>query len=183
DGHSRGQRRRRGAAQRRSRPAAHPAVGGPGDTRGPRIPDRNFFVGSTGSPRSPRRHARRPRLRVRNRVALALATAFGVGYVPIAPGTFGSPVGLVLWALLPATAGWQAVAIAAVFVAGSWSAGVAERHFARTDPSYVVIDEVLGMLMTLFLNPVKGPGASLGFLLFRIMDVVKPFPANRLERL
>ena len=116
-------------------------------------------------------------------MALALATAFGVGYVPIAPGTFGSLVGLVLWALLPASAGWQAVAIAAVFVAGSWSAGVAERHFARTDPSYVVIDEVLGMWMTLFLNPVNGPGAFLGFLLFRVMDVVKPFPANRLERL
>jgi phosphatidylglycerophosphatase A len=116
-------------------------------------------------------------------VALALATTFGVGYVPIAPGTFGSLAGLVLWAVLPASAGWQAVAIAAVFVAGSWSAGVAERHFARTDPSYVVIDEVLGMLMTLFLNPVNGPGAFLGFLLFRVMDVVKPFPANRLERL
>jgi phosphatidylglycerophosphatase A len=116
-------------------------------------------------------------------MALALATAFGVGYVPMAPGTFGSLVGLVLWTVLPASPAMQVVAIAVVFVVGSWSAGVAERHFARTDPSHVVIDEVLGILMTLFLNPVRWPGAILGFLLFRVADVIKPFPANRLERL
>ena len=118
-----------------------------------------------------------------NRIALAVATALGVGYVPVAPGTFGSLVGLALWAVLPASLAAQAVAIGAVFVVGSWSAGVAERHFSRTDPSYVVIDEVLGMLMTLALIPVQWPGAILGFLLFRAADVVKPFPANRLERL
>ena len=116
-------------------------------------------------------------------MALAVATAVGVGYVPIAPGTFGSLVGLVLWAVLPASLAVQMVAIGAVFVVGSWSAGVAERHFARTDPSHVVIDEVLGILMTLFLNPVRWPGAILGFLLFRVADVIKPFPANRLDRL
>jgi phosphatidylglycerophosphatase A len=120
---------------------------------------------------------------VSHRVALAVATALGVGYVPVAPGTFGSLVGLALWAVLPASLPAQAVAIGAVFVAGSWSAGVAERHFSRTDPSYVVIDEVLGMLMTLALIPVQWPGAILGFFLFRAADVVKPFPANRFERL
>ncbi len=117
------------------------------------------------------------------RLAVALATAFGVGYVPIAPGTFGSLVGLVLWAVLPPSPAVQLSAIALVFVVGSWSAGVAERHFNRTDPSHVVIDEVLGMLMTLFLNPVGWAGASVGFLFFRVADVIKPFPANRLERL
>jgi phosphatidylglycerophosphatase A len=120
---------------------------------------------------------------VRKRVALGLATTLGVGYVPIAPGTFGSLAGLALWAVLPASPALQATVIAAVFVVGSWSAGVAEEHFSRTDPSQVVIDEVLGMLMTLFLNPVRWPGAILGFFLFRVMDVIKPFPANRLERL
>jgi phosphatidylglycerophosphatase A len=120
---------------------------------------------------------------VRDRLALAVATACGVGYAPFAPGTFGSLAGLVLWAWLPASSAAQVVALIVLCVIGAWSAGVAERCFARRDPSYVVVDEVLGMVMTLFLNPVRWPGALLGFLFFRIADVVKPFPANRLERL
>ena len=116
-------------------------------------------------------------------VALALATAMGVGYVPVASGTFGSAVGLALWWCLPASASVQAAAIVAIFAIGSWSGGVAEHHFGTTDPSAVVIDEVMGMLITLFLNPVGWAGALGAFLLFRIFDVVKPYPANRLERL
>jgi len=75
------------------------------------------------------------------------------------------------------------VGIIAIFIVGSWSGSVAERHFASTDPGPVVIDEVLGMLVTLFLNPVGWVGAFLGFLLFRLSDIVKPFPANKLEQL
>jgi phosphatidylglycerophosphatase A len=118
-----------------------------------------------------------------NRIALAISTSLGVGYVPFAPGTFGSAAGLVLWALLPASPAVQAAAIVLLFVVGSWSGSVAERHFQRTDPGQVVIDEVLGMLITLFLNPVGWVGAGAGFLLFRAADIVKPYPANRLERL
>jgi phosphatidylglycerophosphatase A len=114
---------------------------------------------------------------------LAVATVFGVGYAPIAPGTFGSAAGLLLWWLLPASLGIQAAAIVAIFVAGSWGGNVAERHFGRTDPGQVVIDEVMGMLITLFANPVGWVGAVTGFLLFRVFDVIKPYPANRLERL
>jgi phosphatidylglycerophosphatase A len=117
------------------------------------------------------------------RVALALATACGVGYVPLAPGTFGSAVGLVLWFALPRVGVVQAAVILALFVAGSWSGSVAERHFGRRDPGEVVVDEVMGMLATLILNPVGPAGALAGFVLFRIMDVVKPFPARRLEHL
>jgi phosphatidylglycerophosphatase A len=117
------------------------------------------------------------------RVALAIATVFGVGYVPIAPGTFGSAAGLALWWLLPASTGAHAVVIAALFVFGAWSGNVAERHFGRTDPGHVVIDEVMGMLITLFLNPVGWIGALLGFFMFRLFDVVKPYPSDRLERL
>jgi len=84
-------------------------------------------------------------------VPLAIATVFGVGYVPFAPGTFGSAAGLVLWWLLPASPAAQAIAIVALFAIGAWSSGVAERHFGGTDPSYAVIDEVMGMLITLFL--------------------------------
>jgi phosphatidylglycerophosphatase A len=116
-------------------------------------------------------------------VGLAVATVFGVGYAPVAPGTFGSAAGLLLWWLLPTSATVQAIAIVGVFVAGSWGGSVAERHFGRTDPGQVVIDEVMGMLITLFLNPVGWIGALAGFLLFRVFDVIKPYPANRLEQL
>lgn len=117
------------------------------------------------------------------RAALALATVLGVGYIPHAPGTFGSAVGLLLWAILPPSPYVQAGAIVVLFIAGSWSGGVAERHFGRADPRQVVIDEVMGMLITLFLNPVGWAGAGFAFLLFRAADVVKPYPSNRLERL
>jgi phosphatidylglycerophosphatase A len=117
------------------------------------------------------------------RVALALATVLGVGYIPFAPGTFGTAAGLLLWALLPSSAAVQALAIVIVFAAGSWSGHVAERHFGRRDPGQVVVDEVLGMLITLFMIPAGWAGATAGFFLFRLSDIIKPYPANRLERL
>lgn len=117
------------------------------------------------------------------RFALFIATTAGVGYAPIAPGTFGSAAGLVIWALLPHTPIVQALAIVIVFAVGSWSGTIAEHHFGKTDPGQVVIDEVMGMLITLFLNPVGWIGAIAGFLLFRIADVIKPWPANKLEAL
>jgi len=117
------------------------------------------------------------------RVALAVATVGGVGYVPIAPGTFGSAVGLLVWWLLGPSAVVQSVAIVAIFAAGVWSGGVCERDCCRTDPRHVVIDEVAGMLITLLLAPVAWAGAFGAFLLFRIADVIKPYPANRLEAL
>lgn len=115
--------------------------------------------------------------------ALLVATVCGIGYVPVAPGTFGSAVGLLAWAVMPPSALVQGLTIAVLFVIGSWSGSVAERHFGGPDPRQVVIDEVLGMLATLWLNPVGWAGAFAGFLLFRIADVVKPYPANRFERL
>lgn len=118
-----------------------------------------------------------------NRIALALATALGAGYAPFAPGTFGSAAGLLLWWLVPASTSAQLLTIVIVFVLGSWSGSVAERHFKTTDPSHVVLDEVLGMLITLFMNPVGWIGAVLGFLLFRVADIIKPYPANKLEAL
>jgi phosphatidylglycerophosphatase A len=115
--------------------------------------------------------------------ALLVATALGVGYIPVAPGTFGSAAGLLLWALLPPSAAVQGSTIIILFIAGAWSGSIAERHFGRVDPGQVVIDEVMGMLITLFLNPVGWAGAALAFVLFRAADIAKPYPANRLERL
>jgi phosphatidylglycerophosphatase A len=119
----------------------------------------------------------------RSRIGLAIATVFGIGYVPVAPGTFGSAAGLAVWWLLPRSAVAQAIAILAIFILGSWGGNVAERHFGRTDPGQVVVDEVMGMMITLFLIPVGWIGALAGFLLFRVFDVIKPYPANRLEQL
>src|SRR5207245_7366321 len=104
-------------------------------------------------------------------------------YAPLAPGTFGSAVGLIVWVLLPQAPAAQVAAIVVLFGVGVWSGNVAERHFRRADPPQVVIDEVLGMLVTLFLNPVGWIGALIGFVLFRIADIIKPFPADRFERL
>jgi phosphatidylglycerophosphatase A len=115
--------------------------------------------------------------------ALAFATVFGVGYAPVAPGTFGSAAGLLLWYVLPSSLLAQTAAIVIVVVVGCWSGTAAERFFGRSDPGQVVIDEVAGMLITLFFIPVGWAGALLAFLLFRLADIVKPFPANRLERL
>ena len=116
-------------------------------------------------------------------LALAIATVFGVGRVPFAPGTFGSAAGLLIWWVVSGSLPAQVAAIVMVFIAGVWSGGIAERHYGGTDPGAVVIDEVLGMLITLFLNQVGWTGALAGFLLFRVFDVIKPYPANRLERL
>ena len=116
-------------------------------------------------------------------VPFLLATACGVGYAPIAPGTCGSIVGLALWFALPHTTAFQLALIAVLFVAGAWSGSIVERHLATRDPGPVVIDEVMGMLITLFMNPVGWAGAVLAFLLFRVFDIVKPFPARRLEAL
>src|SRR5262249_40570201 len=134
------------------------------DPRRPRLAHRLLQPRSPRPPRSNRRHSRRSRFRVTeppvrqsssgSYIPLALAPGLGAGYVPVAPGTWGWAVGLLLWLALPSAAWVQALAIIAVVVAGVWSGGVAEHHFGRPDPGQVVIDEVAGMLVTLFLNPV-----------------------------
>ena len=119
------------------------------------------------------------------RLAIFAATVAHCGYVPVAPGTAGSVVGLVVLALLR----WngspvvELAAIVGVSVFGVWASTIAEQHFGTTDPKPVVIDEVAGMLITLALLPMGWLGALAGFLLFRVLDIIKPFPAGYLERL
>ena len=120
---------------------------------------------------------------LRSFVALAISTTAGVGYAPFAPGTFGSAAGLAIWWFLPKTPAFQLAAIVVLFAAGSWSGTIAEEHFKKRDPGHVVLDEVMGMFITLFLIPVTVKGAIAGFFLFRLFDVVKPPPARSLERL
>ncbi|MCY4637227.1 MAG: phosphatidylglycerophosphatase A [Acidobacteria bacterium] len=126
----------------------------------------------------------RPRA-VMSRLALPVATAGYVGLAPIAPGTWGSAVGLCLLLLVRLTgeAGAEALLLGTVLVVGVWSATVAERRYGRRDPGAIVIDEIAGMLITLFWVPVAWPGLVAGFLAFRFFDIVKPFPARAAERL
>jgi phosphatidylglycerophosphatase A len=120
-----------------------------------------------------------------NRLAILLATWGYAGYFPIAPGTVGSAAALVAYLAVRWTgsAAVEASVAAVLFAAGIWAAQSAEKHFGRTDPGYIVIDEVVGMLVTLLFLPVTWKGAVAGFLLFRLFDIVKPFPAARCERL
>lgn len=118
-------------------------------------------------------------------VWLFLATAAYSGYAPFAPGTVGSAVGLLVWwACRPAGSTWvDLAAIVVLTLLGARAGTEAERHFAREDPGHVVIDEVVGMLVTLVALPVSWTGALIGFVLFRVFDVIKPWPASRLEHL
>lgn len=119
------------------------------------------------------------------RLAVFICTAGYVGYSPVAPGTVGSAAGLVVYALVAAMGSrWlEAGVIVVVFAIGTWAATIGERYFGGIDPGPIVIDEVLGMLITLAFVPVSVTGAVTGFFLFRFFDVIKPFPAARLERL
>ena len=120
-----------------------------------------------------------------DRLGVLCATCAYLGYVPIAPGTFGSALGLALFWAIRSTglASVEAAAMAVVFVVGMWSGTVAERHFRGVDPGPVVIDEVFGMLVTLAFLPVSMTGAIVGFFVFRLLDIVKPWPARRFETL
>lgn len=118
-------------------------------------------------------------------VAVFIATFGYVGYFPIAPGTAGSLAALLLYAAVRwvGTPGVELLTIVAVFAIGIWAASGTERALNRKDPGPVVIDEVLGMLITLAFLPLSWWGIAVGFLLFRVLDVIKPFPAGRLEHL
>jgi phosphatidylglycerophosphatase A len=119
------------------------------------------------------------------RLALFISTVGYVGYAPVAPGTLGSAAGLAVFFAVRAT-GSIAVEIAtivALFAVGIWAGTLAEEHFGGVDPGPIVIDEVVGMLITLCLLPVNAVGAFVGFVIFRLLDVVKPFPSARFEKL
>ena len=120
-----------------------------------------------------------------SRLCVFIATFGYVGYFPIAPGTAGSLAALLLYALVRwvGTPAVELVSIVAVLAIGIWAANGTERALSRKDPGPVVIDEVLGMLLTLAFMPLSWWGIAVGFLLFRILDVIKPFPAGRLEHL
>ncbi len=119
------------------------------------------------------------------RLAVAVCSFGFIGFFPIAPGTVGSLAGAAVYALLH-RGGLTSLTLpiaAGLFLVG-WVLGAeAERALGGVDPGPVVIDEVMGMLLTVVFVPVGWLGLGLGFFVFRLLDVVKPFPASALERL
>ncbi|MEO8484346.1 MAG: phosphatidylglycerophosphatase A [Acidobacteriota bacterium] len=118
------------------------------------------------------------------RLAVAIATSGGAGFFPFAPGTVGSAVGVGIYML---TRHWSPVSqvalLAGITLVGTWASHLAAQYFDKEDPGYVVIDEVAGQLVTLLLLNVGFAGAIVGFLLFRVFDIIKPWPARRFEDL
>jgi phosphatidylglycerophosphatase A len=120
-----------------------------------------------------------------SRVAL-LVSSFGyVGRFPVAPGTAGSAAALPVFVVvrLVGSPALEASVLVVLTVLGVWSATVTERQLGATDPSVVVIDEVVGMLATLAFMPLGWKGVLVGFLLFRLFDIIKPYPCGKAERL
>jgi phosphatidylglycerophosphatase A len=120
-----------------------------------------------------------------------IATCGGLGFFPVAPGSVGALLGVaivVALAWLPISTLWVSIlvgaAAAAILGAGIGAGTAAERHFRRKDPGQVVIDEVVGQMVTFLIYPRPGwKGLLAGYLIFRVLDVIKPFPARRLEHL
>ena len=123
--------------------------------------------------------------------AFAVATFFGAGYLKPGPGTWTSIAAALLWI---ATAWWfhlsqnglllaliAGIALALVF--GVPAATIAERESGRHDPGFVVIDEVAGQWIALLFCPANWAHGLIALVLFRLLDITKPFPVRRLERL
>ncbi len=114
---------------------------------------------------------------------IGIATCGGIGNAPFAPGTFGSLPGVLLYFLLSVLApAYAVVCLLSIIGIAVWSAGHAEQFLIRKDPKNVVIDEIAGMGVTFIGLPFSWPVAIAGFLLFRIFDIIKPYPINFLEK-
>jgi phosphatidylglycerophosphatase A len=118
--------------------------------------------------------------------AVLVATVGGVGYVPVAPGTAGSLVAVPLLPLLAALRartplpGW--LVVVALLLVAFWAADRADRVFAGHDDGRIVIDEVAGMVVAGLFVPGTWGAAMLVLVLFRILDVTKPWPASLIDR-
>ncbi len=124
---------------------------------------------------------------MKNIIIKLLASGFGTGYSPVASGTAGTLVGVALFFLLPQK--YILPAAVVIFMAGVYISTEAEKLYGKKDSGKIVIDEIAGYLFSLAFMPPAGFGsqkwlfASAGFVLFRIFDVWKPFPARGAQEL
>lgn len=114
-----------------------------------------------------------------NQLLLAIATGFYVGFLPIFPGTWGSAAAILPYYFVRSLSiPTYLVMLAVLFIIGFFSAGAAEKILDRADAGPIVIDEILGMLITLAFAPAHPVYWLLGFVLFRVFDILKPFPVS-----
>ncbi|MEJ2134079.1 MAG: phosphatidylglycerophosphatase A [Desulfofustis sp.] len=117
-----------------------------------------------------------------DKLIVALATGLYSGKIPFAPGTWGSAFALIPWYFCRGLSlANYLIVMAVLFVVGFLTAGSAEKILDRPDPGAIVIDEIMGMFVTLTLAPNHPVAWLLGFILFRIFDVLKPFPVSWLD--
>ncbi len=112
-----------------------------------------------------------------------LATFFGIGYFPVAPGTAATAVGVALALALQGYSWAYAVVVPVLFAAGVPVCGRVEKALKQKDPGIIVLDEVVGVLIALAGLPMTWPVAISVFFLFRAFDMFKIYPINRLEAL
>lgn len=111
------------------------------------------------------------------RLVLALATWGGVGYLPLFPGTWGTLAALPLWWALSQLGPWgYGLGVAALLGVALWAAGPAQGYLGQADHPAIVVDEVVGLLITLAGAPLSWKWAAAGFIIFRVLDILKPFP-------
>ena len=111
-----------------------------------------------------------------------ITSFFGAGYAPFMQGTFGSLAGLLIYYFVKENVLIYSLTIIVIFILGFIFSGRAEKVYKRIDPTIIVIDEVCGMLIALFLLPYSVTLVVLGFIFFRILDIVKFPPARKIER-
>jgi phosphatidylglycerophosphatase A len=114
---------------------------------------------------------------------LALSSFFYIGYLPFIPGTFGSIAGLFLVYLVRNSATIYAALTCALITLGFLFSTEAERIMGRKDAPFIVIDEVCGILLSFIFIPFDYKLLIIGFVVFRILDTLKPYPADTLQRL
>ncbi len=119
----------------------------------------------------------------RRRLIMFLATGGGSGYVPWAPGTLGTVVGLPFcYGLASLTLPWAVAGIIVFIGLAIGIAGAAERELGQKDPGCIVIDEMAGLMVTLTGLAWNLPIVLAGFIIFRFLDILKPFPIRQMER-
>lgn len=120
---------------------------------------------------------------MRQKLGLLLATVFGVGYAPVASGTWGTLVALPLaWLASGWSGGAQLALLAGVTLVGIWAAHEAGQALGVVDARQIVVDEVAGLLVTTLWLPLTVPSLVAAFVLFRLFDILKPWPASYFDR-